>query len=58
MKSQSISNTDIIISEINNIIAGKSIADVINYETDNIYNKSATSVIVKKNILTKTVYII
>tara|TARA_B110000027_G_scaffold126004_1_gene143929 strand:- start:8397 stop:9149 length:753 start_codon:yes stop_codon:yes gene_type:complete len=50
MKSQSIINANIIISEINNIISGKSIADIINYETDNIYNKSATSVIVKKYI--------
>lgn len=41
---------DIIISEIQNLIGNKNISEIINFETDNIYNKSAVSVIVKNHI--------
>ena len=41
---------DIIINEIQNLIGNKNISDIINFETDNIYNKSAVSVIIKNYI--------
>ena len=41
---------DIIINEIQNLIGNKNISEIINFETDNIYNKSAVSVIVKNHI--------
>ena len=32
--------SNIIINEIQNLIGNKNISDIINFETDNIYNKS------------------
>ena len=40
----------IIINELIDLLSGKCISDIINFETDNIYNKSAVSVIVKNFI--------
>ena len=41
---------NIIVNEIQYLIRGKKISEIINLETDNIYNKSAASVIIKKYI--------
>ena len=46
----------IIISELIELLSGKSIGDIINYETDNIYNKSAVSVIIKRFINKHSMY--
>jgi len=40
----------IIINELLDLFSGKTISDIINFQTDNIYNKSAVSVIVKNHI--------
>lgn len=48
--------TQIIISEIYNLIGNRTIRDIINLETDNIYNKSAVSVIIKKYINNNSLY--
>ena len=40
----------VIINEIENIIEGKKISEIINFEKDNIYNKSASSLIIKNYI--------
>ena len=42
--------TKIILNELTKVLCGKNINDLINLETDNIYNKSALSKIVKKYI--------
>lgn len=42
--------TQIIISEINNVIRQKTVNDIIDLKTDNIFNKSAVPLIVKKYI--------
>lgn len=46
----------IIINELINLLTGKTISDIINFETDNIYNKSAVSVIVKNFINNNSMY--
>ena len=46
----------IIINELINLLSGKTISDIINFETDNIYNKSAVSVIVKNFINNNSMY--
>lgn len=48
--------THVIINEIYNLIGNKTIKDIINLETDNIYNKSAVSVIIKKYIDNNSFY--
>jgi hypothetical protein len=40
----------IIINELIDLLSGKTISNIINFETDNIYNKSAISIIVKNFI--------
>jgi hypothetical protein len=45
-----------IIKEIENLIVSKKISDLINLESDNIYNKSAVSLIVKKYINENSFY--
>ncbi|MEP5256348.1 MAG: hypothetical protein ABJQ39_14900 [Winogradskyella arenosi] len=47
---------NIIINEIDNLLREKTISDIIDLETDNIYNKSAVSVIVKKFINNNSLY--
>jgi len=47
---------NIIVNELMTILSGKSIAEIINLETDNIYNKSAISVIVKRFIDKNSAY--
>ncbi|MBU2922499.1 hypothetical protein KO504_14215 [Winogradskyella psychrotolerans] len=49
-------NTNILINEIYNLLRQKTIKDIIDLETDNIYNKSAISVIVKKYINNNSLY--
>lgn len=46
----------IIINELIELLSGKTISDIINLETDNIYNKSAVSVIVKNFINNNSMY--
>jgi hypothetical protein len=46
----------IIVNELNDLLYEKSIADIINFETDNVYNKSAVSVIVKNFINNNSLY--
>lgn len=46
----------IIISELIELLYDKSIGDIINYETDNIYNKSAVSVIIKRFLNKNSMY--
>lgn len=43
-------NDNIVIEEIADLITGKCISDIINLEEDNIFNKSAVSVIIKRFI--------
>ncbi|MCD8421598.1 hypothetical protein LNI94_01665 [Tenacibaculum finnmarkense genomovar ulcerans] len=46
----------IIINELIDLLYGKSLSNIIDFETDNIYNKSAASVIVKKFINKNSLY--
>jgi hypothetical protein len=46
----------IIINELKDLLTGKCISDIINFETDNIYNKSAVSVIVRNYINNNSIY--
>jgi DNA mismatch repair protein MutH len=46
----------IIINDLYNLIGNRTIKDIINLETDNIYNKSAVSVILKKYINNNSFY--
>ena len=41
----------IIIQELNDLIGGKTIKEIIDFETDNIYNKSAVSSIIRIGIV-------
>ena len=43
-------SSEVIVNELTKILSGKRITDVINLETDNIYNKSAVSHIIKNYI--------
>lgn len=47
---------NLIINEIENLIVYKNISDIINLEKDNIYNKSAVSLLVKKYINENCLY--
>ncbi|WP_204344832.1 hypothetical protein [Psychroserpens algicola] len=47
---------NIIINEIYNLLREKTIKDIIDLETDNIYNKSAVSVIIKRYIDKNSIY--
>ena len=49
-------SSNIIIDEIHKLVEGKTIKDIINLETDNVYNKSAASLIIKKYIDNKCIY--
>jgi DNA mismatch repair protein MutH len=46
----------IIINELIDLLSGKCISDIINFETDNIYNKSAVSVIIRNYINNNSAY--
>jgi hypothetical protein len=46
----------IIINELIDLLSGKTISNIINFETDNIYNKSAISIIVKNFININSMY--
>lgn len=47
---------DTIINELDKILRGKSLSEIINLEQDNIYNKSAVSHIIKNHISKKFIY--
>ena len=49
-------NQRILIEEIQSLIKGKQISDLIDFETDNIYNKSGASVIIRKYIKKNSSY--